>query len=282
MIAGFFAPWLVYAAVLLLHLGIPARRVQGYVLDDTGTRKLHYRLNGLRVMAVSVALWAAACQWAGLPWDYLWTHRWEGLAGACALGLLFTAAVVVGARPVRGLLGDVFWGRRANPQWGDGRVDAKMYLYLIGAVMLELNILSMTAHHLLRHPADPSPGVLLYAAMFTFFLSEYLFFERVHLYTYDFVAERVGFKLGWGCMVFYPYFYCIGLWSEAPLPNPGTHPLWLAASALCFAAGWVFARGANMQKYAFKTRPQDRFLGRLAPETQTDGTRGTSTTSARS
>jgi hypothetical protein len=67
-----------------------------------------------------------------------------------------------------------------------------------------------------------SPGVWLYAALFSFFLCEYLFFERVHLYTYDFFAERVGFKLGWGCLLFYPYFYAVGLWSVADLPDPGS------------------------------------------------------------
>ena len=57
--------------------------------------------------------------------------------------------------------------------------------------------------------------------IFSFFLIEYLFFERVHLYTWDFVAEGVGFKLGWGCFVFYPYFYGVGLWTTAELAWPG-------------------------------------------------------------
>ena len=82
-----------------------------------------------------------------------------------------------------------------------------MFLYLVGAVMLELNLLSFTAFHLKLYPADPSTGVVLYTALFSFFVVEYLNFEEVHLYTYDFMAERVGFKLGWGCLVFYPFFY---------------------------------------------------------------------------
>jgi hypothetical protein len=273
MIAGFLAPWIVYAVVLALHLLIPARTVEGYVRHETSGRKLRYRLNGLVVMIAVLAVWAAACRWVGLPWDWFWTHRWQGLAGACTLGLLFTLAIVMPAPPVRGLAADLFLGRRPNPQWGDGRVDAKMYLYMIGAIMLELNVLSFTAHHVVAHAGAWSWGVALHAAMFTFFVSEYLFFERVHLYTYDFVAERVGFKLGWGCIVFYPYFYCIGLWSEAARPSAGTHPLLLAACVACFLAGWTLARGANMQKYFFKTRPGARFLGLIAPETLSDGQR---------
>ena len=121
-------------------------------------------------------------------------------------------------------------------------------------------------HHRLAFPTDPSAGVSLYVGLFSFFLCEYLFFERVHLYTYDFVAENVGFKLGWGCLLFYPYFYSVGLWSTASLPNPHS-PAWLLAlSAAVFFSGWSLARGANMQKYAFKRDPGARFLGVITPE----------------
>ena len=78
---------------------------------------------------------------------------------------------------------DLYLGRRFNPQGFAGRVDAKMFLYLVGATMLELNVLSFAAHHWSAVPDDPNPGVALYAALFSFFVCEYLFFERVHLYT---------------------------------------------------------------------------------------------------
>jgi hypothetical protein len=169
------------------------------------------------------------------------------------------------------LLADLYLGRRENPQWGAGRVDAKMYLYLVGAILLELNVLSFTARHLGLHPDDPSPGVLLYAGLFTFFVVEYLTFERVHLYTYDFFAERVGFKLGWGCLVFYPFFYCVGLWSVAERPNPHTPLPLLGAYGLLFFCGWGLSRGANLQKFLFKTEPQKRLFGLLAPRALADG-----------
>ena len=40
--------------------------------------------------------------------------------------------------------------------------------------------------------------------MLTYFVIDYLSFEKVHLYNYDIFAERVGIKLGWGCLTFYP------------------------------------------------------------------------------
>ncbi|MBL8992504.1 MAG: DUF1295 domain-containing protein, partial [Spirochaetia bacterium] len=160
-----------------------------------------------------------------------------------------------------------------NPQLGGGRFDAKMFLYLVGAVLLELNLLSFAAHHFQTHAADPSPGVFLYTGLFTFFICEYLFFEEVHLYTYDFFAERVGFKLGWGCLAFYPYFYAVGLWGTAELPNPHSHPALLAISGIIFFSGWLFARGANMQKYFFKKNPESKFLGVLKAETLGSGSK---------
>lgn len=271
---GFFAPWAIYAVLLLLHLVLPARRVEGYVRDEATGRPLHYRLNGLRVLLAAVALWGAAGVSGWMPWDWLWTHRWSGVAGACVLGLVFTLAVVLTAPSTgRALAVDLFLGRRMNPQALDGRVDAKMFLYLVGAVMLELNVLSFAAHHWMTFPEDPSPGVALYAALFSFFVCEYLFFERVHLYTYDLFAERVGFKLGWGCLVFYPYFYPVGLWATADRPDPGT-PGWLLGVCVgIFFSGWMLARGANMQKFAFKRHPDRAFLGRIPPETLSDGER---------
>ena len=273
MIVGFFAPWIVYAVVLVLHVVVPAREVAGYVRGADGA-PLRYRLNGLRVLAAVMAAYALLSHFGVIAWDFFWTHRWEGVAGACTLGLVFTFAIVIGAPPNRALLADLYFGRRENPQLrvAGKIVDAKMWLYLVGAVQLELNVVSFAAHQAIAHGA-PSPGTILYAALFSFFVCEYLFFEEVHLYTYDFFAERVGFKLGWGCITFYPYFYCVGLWSAASRPDPGTPAPLLALYAIVFFTGWALSRGANLQKFLFKTRPDAKLFGVLAPEVVTDGER---------
>lgn len=235
---GFFAPWLIYAALLALHLLLPARHVGGYVRHERSGELLRYRLNGLRVLAVAIGLWWLL-GYAGLVgWDWLWQHRWPGVAGACTLGLLCSAGVVLTAPSTgKSLPADIFLGRRVNPQMFGGRVDAKMLLYLVGAVLLELNLLSFAAHHFRSFPDDPSPGVVLHVALFSWFVCEYLFFERVHLYTYDIFAERLGFKLVWGCLTWYPYFYAVGLWSTADRPNPHSPVWWLVMSAVIFFAG---------------------------------------------
>jgi protein-S-isoprenylcysteine O-methyltransferase Ste14 len=274
-IAGFFAPWLVYALILALHLSLPARKVAGYVRDRENTGKpLKYRLNGPLVLLIAVGLWALAGRLQLLPWDWLYRHRWSGLAGSCALGLIFSFAVVAPAKSTgRSFLAELYLGRLENPQYFRGRVDAKMFLYLAGAAMLTLNILSFFAHHLSIFGVSSSPGVSLYCFLFSWFVVDYLVFERVHLYTYDFVAERVGFKLGWGCLTFYPYFYAVGLWAAAELPDPRTVSWLLIAYGCVFFAGWILSRGANMQKYLFKTDPERELLGILKSKALTDGKR---------
>ena len=106
---------------------------------------------------------------------------------------------------------------------------------------------------------------------------------QVHLYTYDLFAERTGFKLFWGCTVFYPFFYCIGMWpllrsatyddisllsaslaiglyvvgkkNPISMPSAADHRQSFADSVLprCMA-GWIMTRGANLQKFYMKVR----------------------------
>lgn len=269
-ILGFFTPILVFLIVFILNLGLPGRWVTGYVTKTNSTEKLRYRLNGIIVLFVMVFLWVLLGYYQIIPWDWFYTYRWYGLAGAVSFGIIFTLIIVLPYAPVKSFLADLYLGRLENPQLWGGRIDAKMWLYLIGAVLLELNVLSFTAHHWMVFGADASPGIFLSAAVLTYFIIDYLTFEEIHLYTYDLFAERVGFKLGWGCIAFYPYFYSIALWSTVDLPNPHT-PTWLLAIYVCiFLLGWCLARGANMQKYFFKKYPNRKFLW-IQPETITDG-----------
>jgi hypothetical protein len=273
MLTGAAALLGVYLLVVILHVLLPGRWVDGYARDATG-RRLRYRLNGLLVFLIVVGGYVGLASTAVLPWDLLYLHRVAMLATAFVTGLVFTAAIVLPFASTGKPLGaDLFLGRLENPQGLGGRLDAKMVLYLIGAVMLELLIVSFAGHHYLAYRSDPSPGVALYVALFSFFLVDYLLFETVHLYTYDFVAERVGFKLGWGCLVFYPFFYCVGLWFAAGQPNPHPGPVLLATCAALFFGGWTLARGANLQKYAFKAHPERAAFGPLPQRALGNGDR---------
>ena len=272
--SGFLAPIIICAGLLALHILLPARRVTGYVTDPATGRPYEYRLNGLLVLAAAFGGGLAAGATGWLPFGWLHTHAWWGAAGATALGALATAWLVhrpprraVAQPPSRGAagwVGDFYLGRVGNLTFA-GRVDVKMYLYVFGGVLLVLNAWSYVAHHVELFGSGANPGVYLQAALVTWFIVDYFIFERVHLYTYDIFAERLGAKIVWGCLAFYPYFYAIGLWGVARLPKPSlvesAGPWWLAVSAAVFGAGWVLSRGANLQKYRFKRFPERPFLG---------------------
>ena len=265
-IVGFLAPALVYIFIFILNALMPGRWVVGYATRTNSTEKLKYRLNGILVL-----LWGLMGYYHVISWDWLYLYRWYGLAGAIAFGIVFTLLIVLPYPAVnKSFWADVYLGRLENPQLWGGRIDAKMWLYLVGAVMLELNALSFCAHHYMLYKEQASAGIYLSTALLTFFIIDYLTFEEVHLYTYDLFAERVGFKLGWGCIAFYPFFYLIALWSTVDLPDSHTPGWLLALYALIFFSGWGLSRGANLQKYFFKKSQGKVFLG-ITPETITDG-----------
>jgi len=272
LIMGVLTPLIVYAGITLLHIILPAKKMKGYIKNEKTGEVRNYRLNGILVLAVSVFVWFLLGYFEVVPFDWLYQVRWASFAGAVVIGLVFSGIIVFRAPSTgKSILADFWFGRTKDPQAGDGFIDAKMWLYMIGATMLQLHVLSFAYFHL-QNVEVVNPGFILGAAMLTWFIWDYNIFEKVHLYTYDFVAERTGFKLSFGCLAFYPYFYSVSLWFTAHLPNPG-HPVWLTVIyGAVFLCGWILARGANMQKFFFKTAPSKSFLG-IKPEVITDGKR---------
>ena len=272
IILGFLTPFAIFIILFILNAILPGRWVTGYVTKVNSAEKLRYHLNGIQVFIMALITWFLLGYWNIVPFEWLYDYRWYGLAGACITGLIFSFMVVLPYPPVKkSFLADLFLGRIENLQFRDGLVDAKMWLYLTGATFLELNALSFAAHHGMVFGEQASPGIFLSTALLSCFVVDYLLFEEVHLYTYDLFAEKVGFKLVWGCMVFYPYFYSVFLWSTVDLPDPQT-PAWLLVIyVLIFIVGWTLSRGANMQKYYFKKNPDKAFF-KIVPVTIADGT----------
>jgi delta14-sterol reductase len=267
---GLFTPMAIYSLITLLHIIIPVKKTRGYVKNEITGKVMNYRINGKFVLLISVVLWFFLGYFDIVPHIWLYETRWLGLAGAIIIGLVFSFYIVL-KHPSTGksFIADLWFGRIKDPRISDGFIDVKIWLYLIGAVMLQLNVLSFAAYHL-TNVGDTNHGFLLGCAMLTWFCFDYVIFEKVHLWTYDFIAERIGFKLGFGCLAFYPYFYSVPLWFTAHLPDPG-YPVWLTVVfGVLFLCGWVLTRGANMQKYHFKVSGDKKFLW-IEPEVISDG-----------
>jgi len=267
---GLVTPLVAYAGITLLHILIPAKRTKGYVKNEIKGQVMNYRINGKFVLWTSILIWFLLGYFDIVPYVWLYETRWLGLIGAVVIGLVYSFCIVC-KYPSTGksFFADFWFGRVKDWQVRDGFIDAKLWLYLIGAVMLQLNVLSFAAYHMIN-VQNINYGFLLGCAMLTWFCFDYLIFEKIHLWTYDFIAERVGFKLGFGCLAFYPFFYAVPLWFTAHLPNPGHSPWLTIIFGALFLCGWVLTRGANMQKYFFKTSPNRKFLW-IQPEVLSDG-----------
>ena len=270
-VAAFLTPTAIFAIFLALHVALPARRVSGHAR----VKQDRYRLNGLAVFLCALAIWWF--ELTGAPLDWLWLAKWHAIAGAVVLSVVLTAWMVLRApADERNLLVQWIEGRSRNVHFGGG-VDAKMFMYIFGGAYLALNAVSSAAYHYGLYGEAANVGLLLHSAMWVWFVTDYFCFERVQLFTFDIIEERVGFKLILGCIVVYPCLYPIALWGTAGLPRPAIDPswdpLWLGGSVAVFLVGWVITRGANLQKYMFKRFPERPFLGFVQPVTVTDGER---------
>ena len=273
-IAAVLVPTVVFAILLVLHVLIPALRVDGYAYRGAAETP-RYRLNGLAVFVGALVIWWLELTFAPLGW--LWEVKWHALGGAVALSVVLTVWLILRV-PADDRNRWIQWmeGRSRNVQIA-GHVDVKMFMYIFGGTLLALNAVSSAAYHYGEYGEAANIGLLLHAAMWVWFVADYFCFERVQLFTFDIFEERLGFKLIVGCIALYPCLYPVALWGTAHLPapdiDPSWNPLWLGGSAVIFLVGWVITRGANLQKYTFKRFPERAFLGFVRPATVTDGER---------
>ena len=268
--AGFLTPLAICAAFAVAQVVLPGRRVTGYVVNEATGEPRSYHLNGLLVFVIAGLIWGF--ELIGMPRDWFYRSSLYAVAGGTALCVLFSL-IAVFSQP-RGestnLWSDFWTGRSREFSFIRNRFDVKMYLYVVGGTMLSLNALSGAAYHYDRFGADANPGIFLFAAFFTFYIFDYFVFERVQLYTYDLIHERLGFMLIWGGLIVYGWIFIIPLWGMAAHPDPAFSTtwtyVWLALTAALFLTGWGISRGASLQKYWFKRFPDRKFLGLIEPK----------------
>ena len=271
-IAGFLTPLAIFVVFALAQIILPARRVPGYVIDENTGEPRSYLASTASSSSSSPSLSGPPRSPASLatgstgrpstPWP-----------AAPVVTLIFTLlAVYTQPRTELNPIAAFWTGRvREISFLGDRfRFDVKMWFYVVGGTMLSLNALSGAAWHHGQFGDDANPGVYLYAAFYTFYILDYFVFERVQLYTYDLIHERLGFMLFWGGLIVYGWLFILPLWGMAAYPDPGFSTgwtyAWLIGTSALFLLGWSISRGANLQKYTFKRWPDRKFLGIIEPK----------------
>jgi hypothetical protein len=155
-----------YAAILSLHVLLPTYTTTGYVRDVVSGKPLRYKLNAPASYVCAVSAWAAC--WladvrAGRPHGLstaLARNFWASAAASCLIGLALSA-YMIWLRPIPAAVRAanaarrcptvdqpmptasardertpaIYWGVEFNPRVGG--VDVKMFLYLLGAVVLQ-------------------------------------------------------------------------------------------------------------------------------------------------
>lgn len=290
---GFLYPPVIYVVVFLLHLILPPfKGVEGYCCDSISGEVLLYRHNGLLVLALMVGGFVTLVP-ADKRGELAITFH-DATISSFVLGLFISSLLyLVGKRQLKKGMIDrgntclvkstrrsaaakstaefddrseaehFYCGVDWNPRFMG--IDIKMFNYLVGSVMLSLNILSAFFLHMEGRSsasASPSNAMTVYCLCFSFFCVEYLYFENVHVFTYDIFRERTGMKMVWGCYFFYPFFYCIGIWPLVGSQADISIMMAVLISGL-YLFGWCLTRGANLQKFYWRTEKNSIFLAGL-------------------
>jgi protein-S-isoprenylcysteine O-methyltransferase Ste14 len=275
LISGVVSIFSIYFVIVFLHKILPGTKTVGYCCD-ADFKPLEYKLNGLLTLIISIGLFFM------LPLKFqtfLYSNHFYSLIGANIVGFslslylylrggdeiynrcptidqisLDRSKIAKASKEKLSIPERFYIGFEWNPRWFD--IDSKMMLYVIGAVGLALNILSFCSYYYQTY-GRVSNALLVYTFLSLWFLHEYMFFENVHLYTYDLFAEKLGFKLTWGCCVFYPFFYCIGVYS-LDTTSLDLNSMQSTFIVVLFFVGWIMTRGSNLQKYYFKVFPEKK------------------------
>lgn len=245
---------------LVLFVGTHAALAAGVLFGDWSLRPL---------LAHFPSLFVVANIWALVVTIYLMWSAWSKGEGR----LIQTRGSRIKAAAL-----DIWLGAELNPSFAG--VDLKMHMYhpsLIGLVVL--------------NAAFPFAQYEIYGAVTTEmwlyqgFVWAYIFTHYIRedfmLTTWDIIAERFGFMLVWGDLVYVPFLYSmVGWWvlgrGWSPAEDGGwVHEPWPIAGVFALVAlhlffHWVF-RGANWQKDKFKRdnsvhiwgKPAEALGGRL-------------------
>jgi delta14-sterol reductase len=252
LMLGVFVVFLFVASLL-----VPGDEREGV---QTPLGKQRYRLNGLRLLALTVAVvglgWSADLFSPAVIQAYFWPIFVAANLFAFAIStILLRQGRRAAAASGKPLPDDLFstlkaywYGSEVNPTWAG--VDLKMFSYrpsLIGFALLNssFGFLQYQLHGLV------TPQMWLFQ-VFTFaYVVNYFQFEYGMLYTWDIIAEKFGWMLVWGDYVFLPFFYSLPGWYLVNDLSPIATWKAVALTALYLLGFWIF-RGANEQKHGFK------------------------------
>ncbi|KAG6771792.1 hypothetical protein POTOM_023184 [Populus tomentosa] len=297
---------------------LPAKLVPGVTLQD-GSR-LHYRCNGLFSMLLLVLLLGVGAKMELLSLTVISERGLELLSATFIFSFLVALALYAAGSKSRNqssslkpcvtgnLIHDWYsrrltrskrfqfewFGIQLNPSFLG--IDLKFFFVrsgMMGWLFINLSVLAKAIQG-----ATLSHSMILYQIFCLIYILDYFFYEEYMTSTWDIIAERLGFMLVFGDLVWIPFTFsiqasdCSGksfasnrgilfvieavAWSlfRSSLALFGMMGWWLLgnkvelttaaviANCFVFLLGYLVFRGANKQKHVFKKNPKALIWGK--------------------
>ncbi|KAL2479630.1 Delta(14)-sterol reductase [Abeliophyllum distichum] len=246
---------------------LPGRIIPGVTLSD-GTR-LHYRCNGLLLLLLLVLLLGTGVWIDLVPPTAIADRGLELLSTTFMFSVFVTLTLYVTGRQSRkqssslkphvtgSLIHDWWFGIQLNPQFMG--IDLKFFFVragMMGWLLINLSVLAKCIQE------DILSRSMIFYQLFCFlYILDYFFHEEYMTSTWDIIAERLGFMLVFGDLVWIPFTFSIQGWwllsNRVELMVAA-----VIANCLVFLIGYFVFRGANKQKHDFKKNPKALIWGR--------------------
>lgn len=246
---------------------LPGKLIPGVTLSD-GSR-LYYRCNGLASLVLLVALLGLGV-WADVVSPAVIADRGlELLSTTFIFSVLVTSLLcAVGSNSTsqssslkpyvtRNKINDWWLGIQLNPHFMG--IDLKFFFVragMTGWLLINLSVLGKCFEH-----SSLSQSMILYQLFCLLYILDYFFHEEYMTSTWDIIAERLGFMLVFGDLVWIPFTFSIQGWwllyNKVELTTAA-----VIANCFVFLIGYMVFRGANKQKHVFKKNPKALIWGR--------------------
>lgn len=246
---------------------LPAKLVPGVTLQD-GSR-LHYRCNGLFSMLLLVLLLGVGAKMEILSLTVISERGLELLSATFIFSFLVTLVLYAAGSKSRNqssslkpcvtgnLIHDWWFGIQLNPSFLG--IDLKFFFVrsgMMGWLFINLSVLAKAIQG-----ATLSHSMILYQIFCLIYILDYFFYEEYMTSTWDIIAERLGFMLVFGDLVWIPFTFSIQGWwllgNKVELTTAA-----VIANCFVFLLGYLVFRGANKQKHVFKKNPKALIWGK--------------------
>ncbi|PNY08083.1 delta (14)-sterol reductase-like protein [Trifolium pratense] len=261
LLAGFFTYLAIVGSIL------PGKLVPGVLLSDS--TRLHYHCNGLLSLFLLVGLLWISAKMEFVSLTAIADRGLELLSTTFIFSFLVALVLYFSGCKSKSkgsslkphitgnLIHDWWFGIQLNPQFMS--IDLKFFFVragMMGWLLINLSVLAKSIQD-----GTLSKSMILFQLFCALYILDYFVHEEYMTSTWDIIAERLGFMLVFGDLVWIPFTFSIQGWwllkNKVELTTAA-----VVANCFVFLIGYMVFRGANKQKHDFKKNPKAPIWGK--------------------